>query len=161
MVVGAETFIWNQATHRTAYNTWVDDPRKIPDHWIQHQHVRRMCCLDLWEYFSSLQRCRMSVMVSQLTGQSSVCLFSILFWLTSKKHQTSSLLALSKGDPPVTGGVSLQRASKYGKRLQFMMMFSLICTWINGWVNNRDAGDLRRHRAHYDVTVMPTAWATR
>ena len=27
--------------------------------------------------------------------------------------------------------------------------------WINGWVNNRDVGDLRRHRAHYDVIVMP------
>ena len=26
--------------------------------------------------------------------------------------------------------------------------------WINGWVNNREAGDLRRHRAHYDITLM-------
>ena len=34
------------------------------------------------------------------------------------------------------------------------LMFSLICTWINGWVNNREAGDLRRNRAHYDVIVM-------
>ena len=34
------------------------------------------------------------------------------------------------------------------------LMFSLICAWINGWVNNREAGDLRRHRAHYDVIVM-------
>ena len=34
------------------------------------------------------------------------------------------------------------------------MMFSLICAWINGWVNNRGAGDLRRNRAHYDVTAM-------
>ena len=34
------------------------------------------------------------------------------------------------------------------------LMFSLICVWINGWVNNREAGDLRCHRAHYDVTVM-------
>ena len=34
------------------------------------------------------------------------------------------------------------------------LMFSLVCAWKNGWVNNRDAGDLRRHRAHYDVTVM-------
>ena len=34
------------------------------------------------------------------------------------------------------------------------LMFSLICTWINGWVNNGKAGDFRRHRAHYDVTVM-------
>ena len=34
------------------------------------------------------------------------------------------------------------------------LMFSLICAWINGWVNNREAGDLRRHHTHYDVTVM-------
>ena len=34
------------------------------------------------------------------------------------------------------------------------LMFSLICAGIKGWVNNREAGDLRRHRAHYDVTVM-------
>ena len=33
-------------------------------------------------------------------------------------------------------------------------MFSLICVWINGWVNNREAGDLRRYLAHYDVIVM-------
>ena len=31
---------------------------------------------------------------------------------------------------------------------------SLICVWTNGWVNNHKAGDLRRYRAHYDVTVM-------
>ena len=34
------------------------------------------------------------------------------------------------------------------------LMFSLICAWTNGWLNNRDAGDLRCHRAHYDVTMM-------
>ena len=33
-------------------------------------------------------------------------------------------------------------------------VFCLICAWTNGWANNHDAGDLRRHRAHYDVTVM-------
>ena len=36
------------------------------------------------------------------------------------------------------------------------LMFSLICAWINGWVNKREAGDLRRHRAHYDVIVIYT-----
>ena len=35
------------------------------------------------------------------------------------------------------------------------LMFSLICVWINGCVNNREAGDLRRYCAHYDITVMP------
>ena len=33
-------------------------------------------------------------------------------------------------------------------------MFSLICVWINDWVNNHAAGDLRRYRAHYNVIVM-------
>ena len=42
------------------------------------------------------------------------------------------------------------------------VMFYLICVWINCWVNNREAGDLRRHHAHYDVNVMvmhtPQQW---
>ena len=41
------------------------------------------------------------------------------------------------------------------------LIFSLICVWINGWVNNREGGNLRRYRAHYDVTVMrPLAQGT-
>ena len=35
-------------------------------------------------------------------------------------------------------------------------MFSSISAWIIAWVNNREAGDLRRHRDHNDVTVMRT-----
>ena len=35
------------------------------------------------------------------------------------------------------------------------LMFSFICLWINDWVNNREAGDLRCYHAHYDVIVMP------
>ena len=34
------------------------------------------------------------------------------------------------------------------------LMFSLIYVWINGWVNNREAGDQRRYRTHNDVIVM-------
>ena len=34
------------------------------------------------------------------------------------------------------------------------LMPSFICTWINSWLNNRETGDLRRHHAHYDITVM-------
>ena len=37
---------------------------------------------------------------------------------------------------------------------QWALMFSLICAWINGWVNNGEAGDFRRHRVHYDVTLI-------
>ena len=34
------------------------------------------------------------------------------------------------------------------------LIFTLICARINGWVNNCEAGNLRRNRAHYDVIVM-------
>ena len=38
------------------------------------------------------------------------------------------------------------------------LMFSLMCIWINDWVNTREAGDLRRYRGRYDVTVMDGVW---
>ena len=41
------------------------------------------------------------------------------------------------------------------------LMFSLICARINGWVNNREAGDYRRYRAHYDVIVMVSTISVR
>ena len=37
------------------------------------------------------------------------------------------------------------------------LMFSLICIWINDWVNKHEAGNSRRYRAHYDVIVLATA----
>ena len=60
----------------------------------------------------------------------------------------SALLALCEGNPPVTGGFPSQRPA--------MRSFDIFCiyAWINGGANNRDTGDLRRQRIHYDVTVM-------
>ena len=37
------------------------------------------------------------------------------------------------------------------------LMFPPICAWIHGCANNCEAGDSRRHRSHYDVTVMNNA----
>ena len=34
------------------------------------------------------------------------------------------------------------------------LMFPLIRVWINGWVNNREVGDLKRQLPHYDVIIM-------
>ena len=65
------------------------------------------------------------------------------------RHQMETffaLLALSAGNSPVTGEFPSQRP--------VALMFSLIDARINLWVNNREAGDLRRHRAHYNVNVM-------
>ena len=44
--------------------------------------------------------------------------------------------------------------SPHEGRWRRALMFSVICVWINDWVNNREAGDLRRYRAHYDASVM-------
>ena len=43
---------------------------------------------------------------------------------------------------------------RYKGQWRGALMFPLIGAWTNSWVKHRDAGDLRRHRAHYDVTVM-------
>ena len=59
----------------------------------------------------------------------------------------SALLAICAGNSPVPG--EFPRKGQWRGAL----MFSLTCVWINGWVNIHQAGDLRRYRAHYDVTV--------
>ena len=51
---------------------------------------------------------------------------------------------------PVTGEFPAQRPVTRS----FDVFFDLRLAWINSWVNNREAGDLRRHRAHYDVIVL-------
>ena len=38
------------------------------------------------------------------------------------------------------------------------LKFSLICAWINAWVNNGEAGDLRRYRAHYNCNERGKRW---
>ena len=51
------------------------------------------------------------------------------------------------GNSPVPGEFPTQRPVTRSFDFNFDLR-------INGWVNNRQAGDLRRHRAHYDVIVM-------
>ena len=67
---------------------------------------------------------------------------NIIFY-TCWRHQMetfSALLALCEGYPSLIGGFPLQRP--------------VICVWTNNWANDQDAGGLRRHRTHYDVSVM-------
>ena len=59
--------------------------------------------------------------------------------MTSSNENIFRVTSMYVWNSPVTGEFPAQSAN---------------CAWINGWVNNREAGDLRRHRAHYDVIVM-------
>ena len=63
-------------------------------------------------------------------------------WITAQGLAIIMLLAICAGNSP---GTDQWRGA---------LMFAFICVWINGWVNNREAGGLRRYRAHYDVTIM-------
>ena len=57
----------------------------------------------------------------------------------------SALLAICAGNSSVSVN------SPHKSQWRGALLFSLICVWINGWVNNREAGDLRRYRAHCDL----------
>ena len=61
----------------------------------------------------------------------------------------SALLALCAGNSPVSGEFPAQRPVTRS----FDVFFDLCLN--KGWINNREAGDLRRHRAHFDVIVVP------
>ena len=69
-------------------------------------------------------------------------------WWRHQMETFSVLLAICAGNSPVPVN------SPHKGQWRGALMFSLICVWINGWVNYREAGDLRRYRAHYDVIVM-------
>ena len=80
--------------------------------------------------------------------QTEMYTLKLLTWWRHKMETFSALLALCAGNSPVPVN-SLHKGQWRGA-----LMFSLICVWINDWVNNRGAGDLRRHHGHYDVNVL-------
>ena len=79
-----------------------------------------------------------------------ICFSAVMSWWRHQMETFPHDWPLVRGIHrlPVTGEFPSQRPVTRD------LMFSLICAWIIGWVNNREAGDLRRHRAHYDVIVM-------
>ena len=84
-------------------------------------------------------------------------LFTTCRWFAWWLHQMetfSALLALCAGNSPVPG--------QWRGQWRGALMFYLICARINGWVNNCEAGDLRRRRAHCGVILMvyacPLRW---
>ena len=69
-------------------------------------------------------------------------------WWRYQMETFSALLAICAGNSSVLGEFLAQRPVTRG------FDFSLICVWINGWVDNRESGDLRRYRVYYVVIIM-------
>ena len=63
------------------------------------------------------------------------------------RHEMETFSGPLWGEPPVTGGFPSQKPVT-------RIFYAFFDLKRNGWSNNRGAGGLRRHRAHYDVTVM-------
>ena len=63
-------------------------------------------------------------------------------WWRHQMETFYALLVICVGNSPVPDEFPTQRP------VTRTLMLSLICVWINGWVNNGEAGDLRRYRAH-------------
>ena len=75
-------------------------------------------------------------------------------WWHHQMETFFALLTVCVGNLLVTGEFPSQRPVTRS----FDIVFDLHLK--NGWVNNRDASDLRRHRAYHDVTVMKTSETT-
>ena len=74
--------------------------------------------------------------------------FGAWSWWHYQMETFSTLLAICAGNSPITGEFPAQRSVMPS----FDVLFDL--HRMNGWVNNCEAGDLRRHHLHYDVIVM-------
>ena len=72
--------------------------------------------------------------------------FTNISWWRHQMDTFSVLLALCVGNSPVTGEFPSQRPVTQSS--------DVFCAWINGSVNNCEAGDLRCLCAHYHVIVM-------
>ena len=95
--------------------------------------------MDKWWF-----RCVLTINICSLRPTSHFCHKNI----SDQMETFSASLAICAGNSPVTGEFPAQRP------VTRSFDVSLICDWINGWVNSREAGDLRHHRAQYDVIMM-------
>ena len=94
----------------------------------------------------------------KLSAVTSIRVGSGPFWfIWTLSHQHDDVIKwkhFPRYTPFVQGIHQSQVNSPHKGQWRGALKFSLICVWINGWVNNGEAGDLRRHRAPCDVILM-------
>ena len=83
--------------------------------------------------------------------------FVMCLWAHESRHHfmmTSSNRNIFRVTGHLCGEYTGRRRIPHTKASDAELWCFFICVWISSWVNNREAGDLRRYHAHYDVTVM-------
>ena len=114
--------------------------------WRFLLHIRTCVCRN-W-YNPIIRNATFSIFHQICTNN---CFLLCLPWWRHQMETFSALLAICVGNSPVTSEFPAQGPVMRS----FGVFFDLRLD--NGCVNNGDAGDLRHHRAHYDVTVMSTS----
>ena len=100
----------------------------------------------------------MSKLISLLRDAGSRSSNSLVFgvireWISWWRHQMETFPRYWPFGREFTGHLWFPRTKSSDAEL-WCFLWSLICAWINVWVNNYKAGDLRRHRAHDDVILI-------
>ena len=128
-----------------------------PLHWwtinlLEHEDIysgRWQSFAKMWQSTKSLNTTLWKVYISY----TNICVYFVwcLFKLVYKFPFTNM-----PSDVPASLGTGTSITTSITNRITIIgaLMFSLIYAWINDWINGRETGDLQRHRAHYNVTVM-------
>ena len=130
-------------------------PLKLGNRWIISSHTS----LDICNYLSMLRVSRFppeedkTLPISQVRSMAGDGLATQ--WSSTSAHDDVIKWKQFPRYWPFVRGIHRSPVNSPRKgQWRGALMFSLICVWINGWVNNREAGDSRRNHAHYDVIVM-------
>ena len=99
-------------------------------------------------YYRHWRHQGLSLCLSPTAPGTIVIVITVRSWWRHQMETFSAYLAFCAGNSPAPVN------SSHKGRWRGALMFSFIYAWINDWVNNREAGDLRCHRGHCDVDVM-------
>ena len=109
--------------------------------------IRSNCCGDSYRYVASVS----VASCHWFNGIAAPCIWG----LTTNNHDGIIKWNNFSSYWPFVRGIHWSTGNSPHKgQWRGALMFSVICAWAKHWVNNRDAADLRRHRTHYDVTVV-------
>ena len=120
-------------------------------HWRKHQSLVLLALCEGNPLLTTGLPSQMATNAANLHAMMSSCCYSdMIYRMAWWRHQMKHF---PRYWPFVRGIHRSSVNSPHKGQWRGALMFSLICVWINGWVNNREAGDLRRYRAHYYIIV--------
>ena len=121
-----------------------------------------MCNVCIVSWYDPVIRC----MWWNKSAEKNYCGYTSMAWCYASFSLSHRMMTSSNGNifrvtgPLCAGNSPVPVNSPHKGQWRGALMSSLICARISDWVNNREAGDLRRHRGHYDVIVMDTCICT-